>query len=510
MRAAGAVPSAAGRRRRRPLRRADDARHRRRSRTHAAKQDAATASPVIGPPYFTLDEPALLCALRRRGANACAPAAVLRLRVRVRERVRRSPPDRRSRALRDRAPNLAGLKVSNRALGLRSGRTCSRGLDVFVGAGGARRAGARAWRSGRRVGARERLPGEVAAPSTRGLHADLAARTLERFPFGMRRAKSHRCRRGRADPRGRARGRCGRSPPKSETELDAVARRQNRRSRRRCDRASVAYHLALLGADDVVLADVARDRVAGATGRRWAACGSSSRRRPRCLARAGVDRRSSSELGTPFFRPGRLPLPRDDQRRGSTRLRSAPSCSGGLGVPVEDGRRRREVRGTCARTTCSARSICREDGVADPPARHARGRASRGRARGATCASTNRTRATLDARQCSSIACGWQSARAAARSCRSGRSCASSSTSGRVDALAADAADGRRRGDRRSTSAAATRACGSRIASRRRGGRADQVVDDALVDGCGASASRIATRPPPARRSSARGPASTT
>ena len=96
--------------------------------------------------------------------------------------------------------------------------------------------------------------------------------------------------------------------------------------------------------------------------RRWAACASSSRPRPRC----GSLRRASrlfQELGAPLFEQvGYLFLA--DDRAGARRARGAARRSGALGVPVErvdagfvDGLRTDDVLGA---------AICREDGIADP------------------------------------------------------------------------------------------------------------------------------------------------
>ena len=67
----------------------------------------------------------------RRGRRRVRAAAVLRLRVRARERVRRSAR-RSSHELRERAPNLAGLKVSDAPFE-RFSPYLLEGLDVFVG-----------------------------------------------------------------------------------------------------------------------------------------------------------------------------------------------------------------------------------------------------------------------------------------------------------------------------------------------------------------------------------------
>ena len=96
---------------------------------HAAEQ-GADAVAVIAPPYFPLDDVALLEHFTAAAA-ACAPLPFY-----VYEFARTSgyavPPDVVDR-LRERAPNLAGMKVSDRAVGRASSRYLIEGLDVFVG-----------------------------------------------------------------------------------------------------------------------------------------------------------------------------------------------------------------------------------------------------------------------------------------------------------------------------------------------------------------------------------------
>ena len=111
----------------RPLRRAVDGRHRRARR--ACRRGGRRGVAVIAPPYFQLDEPRAARPFRRRGARVRA-AAVLRLRVRARERLRGAA--RGDRGVARAAPNLAGLKVSDTPFAAVEPYLLE-GLDVFVG-----------------------------------------------------------------------------------------------------------------------------------------------------------------------------------------------------------------------------------------------------------------------------------------------------------------------------------------------------------------------------------------
>jgi glycine/D-amino acid oxidase-like deaminating enzyme len=127
--------------------------------------------------------------------------------------------------------------------------------------------------------------------------------------------------------------------------------------------ASIAYHLALLGADDVVLCDVA-EVASGATAKAMGGVRQqfSSEAEVR-LAQASIA--FFRELGPPFFfQVGYLFLATTEE--GLARLRERAELQRGLGVPVEDvdaaevgGLRTDDVLGAV---------ICREDGVASPPA----------------------------------------------------------------------------------------------------------------------------------------------
>jgi sarcosine oxidase subunit beta len=127
--------------------------------------------------------------------------------------------------------------------------------------------------------------------------------------------------------------------------------------------ASIAYHLALLGADDVVLTD--RKTVAsGATGKAMGGF----RQQFSSEAEVRLAQQSAKlfrELGTPLFDAvGYMFLATSDE--GWARLRARAEMQRGLGVPVEEvdpsrvgGLRTDDVKGAVA---------CWEDGVAEPVA----------------------------------------------------------------------------------------------------------------------------------------------
>jgi sarcosine oxidase subunit beta len=125
--------------------------------------------------------------------------------------------------------------------------------------------------------------------------------------------------------------------------------------------ASIAYHLALAGADGVVLADVG-EVAGGATGKAMGGVRQQFTTEAEVrLARASV--RLFEELGAPLFEPvGYLFLATTPA--GLAALEARRSVQRGLGVPVEDVSvsawpllRADDVLGA---------SICREDGIADP------------------------------------------------------------------------------------------------------------------------------------------------
>jgi dihydrodipicolinate synthase/N-acetylneuraminate lyase len=96
---------------------------------HAASI-GADAVAVIGPPYYALDERALLLHFAA-AAEACAPLPFYLYEFRARTGYSISPAV--IRELRDLAPNLAGLKVSNQPFEDVEPYLLE-GLDVFVGA----------------------------------------------------------------------------------------------------------------------------------------------------------------------------------------------------------------------------------------------------------------------------------------------------------------------------------------------------------------------------------------
>ena len=127
--------------------------------------------------------------------------------------------------------------------------------------------------------------------------------------------------------------------------------------------ASIAFHLATLGADDVVLCDVG-EIASGATSKAMGGIRQQfSTAAEVKLAQASI--RFFEELGAPFFHQvGYLFLATTDH--GLAQLRERADLQRSLGVPVEDVDAA-EVRGLHTRDVLGA-VICREDGVADPAA----------------------------------------------------------------------------------------------------------------------------------------------
>jgi sarcosine oxidase subunit beta len=127
--------------------------------------------------------------------------------------------------------------------------------------------------------------------------------------------------------------------------------------------ASIAYHLALLGARDVVLADKG-EIAGGATGKAMGGFRQQFSTAPE-VRLAQESGKLFRELGAPLFEAvGYLFLATSDD--GWTRLRERAEMQRGLGVPVEEvdparvrGLRTDDVRGAVA---------CWEDGVAEPEA----------------------------------------------------------------------------------------------------------------------------------------------
>ena len=191
--------------------------------------------------------------------------------------------------------------------------------------------------------------------------------------------------------------------------------------------ASIAYHLALRGADDVVLADVG-EIAGGATGKAMGGVRQQFTTEAEVrLAQASV--RLFRELGAPLFEQvGYLFLATTET--GLAELEERREVQAELGVPVErvdagdvDGLRADDVLGA---------TICREDGIADP-AGVTRELVRRAAALGVDV--RERTDALGAGRRDArgrvrrALACGrrWR----AASSCRSARSCGSWRTSAR-------------------------------------------------------------------------------
>jgi dihydrodipicolinate synthase/N-acetylneuraminate lyase len=96
---------------------------------HAAKAGAAGVA-VIAPPYFTLDEDALLAHFTA-AANACAPTPFYAYELQAASGYAIPPPT--IERLRDRVDNLAGMKVSDTPFEKVSPYMLD-GLDVLIGA----------------------------------------------------------------------------------------------------------------------------------------------------------------------------------------------------------------------------------------------------------------------------------------------------------------------------------------------------------------------------------------
>jgi dihydrodipicolinate synthase/N-acetylneuraminate lyase len=147
--------------------------------SHAAEVGAAAVA-VIGPPYFALDDDALFAHFAA-AADACAPLPFY-----VYEFAARSGyavPVGVLERLREHAPNLRGLKVSDRPWEAFSPYLLA-GLDVFVGPESLIEQGLRAGAAGVVSGLASAFPEEVVA-AARGEPArvrELRAE-LERFPF---------------------------------------------------------------------------------------------------------------------------------------------------------------------------------------------------------------------------------------------------------------------------------------------------------------------------------------
>jgi dihydrodipicolinate synthase/N-acetylneuraminate lyase len=146
---------------------------------HAAECGAAAVA-VIGPPYYALDEEALFAHFAA-AARACAPLPfyVYEFAARTGYAVPLSVIER----LREQAPNLRGLKVSDRPWDAFSPYLVE-GLDVFVGPEALIEQGRAAGAAGAVSGLATVFPEQVAA-AVRGEANGVGEmrKALERFPF---------------------------------------------------------------------------------------------------------------------------------------------------------------------------------------------------------------------------------------------------------------------------------------------------------------------------------------
>ena len=146
---------------------------------HAAEV-GADAVAVIGPPYYALDEEAIVRHFAA-AAQACAPIPFYLYEFRARAGY--SIPPAAIERLRDLAPNLAGLKVSNQPFEEVEPYLVE-GLDVFVGAESLVLRGLESGAAGAVSGLAAVFPAEVArlVHERSGEVGPLRA-SLERFPF---------------------------------------------------------------------------------------------------------------------------------------------------------------------------------------------------------------------------------------------------------------------------------------------------------------------------------------
>ena len=303
---------------------------------------------MIAPPYFQLDDRALLAHFTA-AARACDPLPFY-----VYEFARASgyavPPPVIER-LREHVPNLVGMKVSDAPWDAFRPYLLE-GLDVLVGPEALIAQGLEHGAVGAVSALASALPGE-----SRGRGS-----ASRRDPRG-----------GRAvpPPRSVEADRARRGVPIREDVRRAAARADARRApgtRRMARRrivvagagamgASIAYHLSLLGADDVVLCDIG-EVASGATGKAMGGVASSSRPRRRCGSPRRRSRSSASSARRSSTRSATSSLPRPSRGwRGCSHERSYNEA---LGVPVEDVDPA-EVRGLRADDVLGA-VICREDG----------------------------------------------------------------------------------------------------------------------------------------------------
>jgi dihydrodipicolinate synthase/N-acetylneuraminate lyase len=145
-----------------------------------AVEAGADAVAVIGPPYYALDEEALV---RHFAAAAEAARALPFYLYEFRARTGYSIPARVIERLRELAPNLAGLKVSNQPFAEVEPYLVE-GLDVFVGAEGLVLQGLERGATGAVSGLAAAFP-ELVAKLVHERQGDVGEvrATLERFPF---------------------------------------------------------------------------------------------------------------------------------------------------------------------------------------------------------------------------------------------------------------------------------------------------------------------------------------
>jgi dihydrodipicolinate synthase/N-acetylneuraminate lyase len=146
---------------------------------HAA-ETGADAVAVIGPPYYPLDDDALLAHFAA-AARACEPVPFYL--YEFRGRAGYSIPPAVIERLREAAPNLRGLKVSNQPFDAVEPYLIE-GLDVFVGAEGLVREGLARGAAGAVSGLAAAFP-ELIAQLVHDGEGDLgpARAAVERFPF---------------------------------------------------------------------------------------------------------------------------------------------------------------------------------------------------------------------------------------------------------------------------------------------------------------------------------------
>ena len=447
---------------------------------------------MIAPPYFQLDERALLSHFEA-AAHACEPLPFY-----VYEFARASgyavPPELIER-LRERVPNLVGMKVSDAPWEAFQPYLLE-GLDVFVGPESLIAQGLEHGAVGAVSAVASAFPEKVVAVDPRLQRDPRRDRALS----AARGAQAHRRAPRRADPRGRARA-AARPDRRGANGARRMARRRIVVAGAGVIGASIAYHLALLGADDVVLCDVGGGRIrrdGQSDGRRAAAVLD----RGRGAARAGVDR-VLPRARHAVLRPGRLPLPRDDGggARAAARARRAAARARRAGRGRRRGRGARPAHRRRARRRDLSRGRRRRSTRG-----RARGRASRRGARGGGARAHGCARARW--RRCSS-----------SRAAGSRRELFPELPIRPLVRQLVDVGPVERLPEtmpmvveEETTFHFRRRDACLRLALPRadaRGGRATRSSTTRSSRTC-ASVSRIATRPRPARRSSARGPASTT